>query len=529
MGAQGQRGDESRRHHPVHPDPGGTAAALAEDAAPRPPDDAARGGARARHRLGVGVWAGGQFLQQVLTLLTGILIARTLGSSDYGIVNILRNLGVLAVTLTPLGLDIALLKYLGRHAIDEPGVAAVVRQLRLLVLGLNVAIVALLALGGAGLVERWLYPLPNFRHLLLITALGLPFSADLVVMGAVARARGEIASYALLTLYLQSVLRVGLVVLAALYAPYVTAIVWINTAQVAVSGLAIQAREWLARRGDGLAVAGSRGGDVRAILSESVLMGLNVFIYASMRFVDVLTLGLYATPKTVGEYGALNTVSQLVHLYPFAASLTLGPQVSRHYHAGDLAGVRRALDDYLRFASIVAGFVFGGIAVFGDRLDLLFGASFHFRSDVAFLLPLGYLLSATLAPTGYALSMTGRHKAELVILASGGVLLVVLCNLLVPALEQVGAATAVVITFTMINVVRFAWVARALGFVPGRPADILPPLVALALASAARRAVDMIGERSLLLTIAACLLYAAAFSAAYLPALRRRWRGPLAT
>jgi O-antigen/teichoic acid export membrane protein len=241
-------------------------------------------------------------------------------------------------------------------------------------------------------------------------------------------------------------------------------------------------------------------------------MSFNNFLYGMMRYVDVLVLGAFAPAAVVGSYTALGSVAQLVSVWPIASSQTLGPIVSRHYHAGDYAAVRKALNDYIRFAAVVSGFLFGGVAAFGDHLDLLFGHSFHFRPLIAFLMPLGYLVSATLAPMGYSLSMTGRHRAELVILMIGGATLWSLCSLLVPRYGDVGAATAVCISFTVVNGVRFLWVGRTLGFIPGRLADIAPPVIAALLAFGAKLCLVVPLPRTLPVLLLGCVVYTLAYA-----------------
>jgi O-antigen/teichoic acid export membrane protein len=337
-------------------------------------------------------------------------------------------------------------------------------------------------------------------------------------MGAVYKARGQAGIYALLTLYLQSFTRLVMVVFAALFSPTIFAVVCINTVQLVFSGLAIFLHDM--RRSQSRVGTLSRDLEQRAdadwaevytVLRESSWMALSVFVYGMMRFVDVLMLGSFASAKEVGEYSALSTISQLVQVYPFAASQSLGPAVSRHYHSGDLLSVRKALGEYLYIASIASGFIFAGIAVFGDRLDLVFGQSFQFHPAVCFIMPLGYVLSATLAPMGYSLSMTGRHRAELVILCIGGGMLLALCRLLIPDFGQLGAAIAVASSFFTINVIRYAYVAKVLGFLPGQMQDFLPPVAALCFALAARYLGDLLGERSFMTTLLSCILYACAF------------------
>lgn len=478
-----------------------------------PPPDAPRA-PRAR-RSEVALVAGGQLLQQALTLVTGVVIARMLGAADYGVVNLLRSLLAVALLIAPLGLDLALLRHFGSVSPHSPEGAGLLRRVRAAAFLLNAFAALVIGLGLSGLLEAYVFHYDGFAGLLAITLLALPLAADTAILGAVYRSVERPGSYALLTLYLQSILRVALVGVVFLAIPTLTAVVWINVVQAAVVAAAAA---WhlnrLARR-ERAATPGGAGSwnEARAMLWASLAMAPNLLVYGLMRFTDLLMLGALGTAKDAGEYGALSTVSQLVQIYPLAASQSLGPRVSRCYARGDVAGMKAELDGYLRFASISAGFVFAGVAAFGDRLDLVFGPSFSFRSDVAFLLPLGYLLSGALAPMGFALSMTGRHRAELMILSGGLAGLVALCALLIPSQGQLGAAIAVAVAFAAVNLVRFGVVARALGFVPGRLADVAPPLVALVCAFGARALADMAGERTLFVTALGCVLYAALFGA----------------
>jgi O-antigen/teichoic acid export membrane protein len=456
----------------------------------------------------VAVIAIGQILQQIIALATGIILARMLGSSGYGIVNLLRTLFLAIMTIAPLGLDLALLKYGGRHAPDAHHVRVTVNRLRLIAATVNIAVAIVIGVGFGGVLMRRVYPYPHFDTLLIVTLIGLPFAADLGIMGACYKSRGRPGVFALMTLYLQSVLRLVLVGMTAWIAPKLFVVVWINTAQVLVGSLVVITHDrFFAHRVQPSASAPVPWREAWAILGESGWMALSLLLYAMMRFVDILFLGIYVPAREVGAYAALSTIAQLVQVYPLAISQTLGPNVARHFHAGDLPGVRRVLGRFRAWASLVSGFMFGGIAAFGTRLDLIFGQSFHFGQDISVLMPLGTLLSAVLAPTGFALSMTGRHRAELAVLGFGGALLLLLCWTLIPRHGQTGAASAVAIAFFVINTIRFAYVAKVLGFVPGAWRDVLPPLLGLSLAFASRGLGDVFFTPTFAATAAACLVY----------------------
>jgi O-antigen/teichoic acid export membrane protein len=176
--------------------------------------------------------------------------------------------------------------------------------------------------------------------------------------------------------------------------------------------------------------------------------------------------------------------------------------------------VKRELDSYLRLTAPASAFLFGGIAAFGPRLDLIFGAGFVFDPVVCFLLPLGQVLSATLGPLGYSLSMTGRHRAENAILVAGGALLVIGCALLVPPFGARGAAAVVAAAFFFVNVWRFAVVRKMIGAWPGAWRDFAAAPIALTLACLCAAAASRWGARDLATTALACSIYTVAFAAA---------------
>jgi O-antigen/teichoic acid export membrane protein len=475
---------------------------------------------------------GGYVVQLTLTFATGVMIARVLGPGDYGILNILRNLYGTIANVAPLGLDVALLKYCGSAPRGDPKTEATVVRLRVLAGGVNLSIVASVwALSGW--IQHQFYPYPHFDRFLMVTMLALPVQTDLSIRSALYKSRGEASFYNAFAYYFQSLSRLCMVVIAVMVLPTIQAMIVVNVLQMVFSALGLyifeRRRKWRAAPvapTPPLRDADGSWSDVWPILSVSLWMTVSGFIIGLGRSADTLVLGGgYVSVQEVGAYAALTVVSQLVQIFPMAASQSLGPNVSRHYHAGDMPAVRRVLDDYLYLSTIVSGFVFAGIAVFGERLHLVFGHGFEFRPLVCFLLPLGYLLSAALSPMGYALSMTGRHKGEFAILAIGAVVLVLFCWLLIPSFGQTGAASAMVLGFTATNLLRFAYVSRVLGFIPGRLKDFWPIFVALAAAYLGKLLGDRIGEVTLATTVAGCVAYALIYAvAAYLFLLRPETR-----
>jgi O-antigen/teichoic acid export membrane protein len=459
-------------------------------------------------RRGVVFMLGAQFAQIAVGVLTSTLIGRELGPEAYGLINVLRNALMLALTLTPLGLDIALLKYLGASGADEPTKAAVVGRLRTFAFALSSTLWLATALaaefGGIEHLYRW----PNMDALAVLAMAALPFATDAAILGAVYRAERQVARFACLGIGAQSAFRLVAVPLALFLIPSTSIVVAIGSLQAAFSTLLL----WRDRRKRVRVFSVGVLPAVIGILRESRWMAMSTFVSALMRSADVLFLGAWAPAKEVGPYAAVAMLSQLIAVVPMAASQTLGPRVASAYASSHPAAVQRELSRYLRVA--VPVFMFGGIVAFGPRLDLIFGKAYVFDPIVCFLIPLGQLLSAGLGPIGFALSMTGRHRLENAILMFGGIALALGCALVVPLYGGRGAAGCVVAIFLFVNLARFAGVAAIHGRVPGGWRDLAAAPLALSLGVACAAASARWVGRDLVGVLLGCVAYGALFAGA---------------
>ncbi len=471
--------------------------------------------------------SGGLLTQQVTVFVTGVLIARYLGATGFGELGTLRGLSIFLLIVTPLGLDLALLKHAAFYHERPDELRTVSRALRLLVATLNFAILGFVLAYAGPRLQVVYQDISNFSNLCAITALGLVFAADVQVSGALYRVADRVVPYALIVNYSQPLVRLALSGVVLALGGGVTSIIWVNTVVFAYTFVVIAIADWGAGRGAG------RSGRVRAapielpalarrvrlILSESLWMAASLLVYQAMRFVDILILAALTSAKVTGEYTAMSNVAQLIQIYPNAISQTLGPRIAVLYRAGDLAGIGDELQDYSRKAAMLGGVLFGGVAVFGTDLDLVFGQAFVFPWQLAVLLAAGWYVSATLAPFGYVLSMTGRHRQELAILTVGAAVLVACLPLLIPPFGSIGAALSVFIAFVSVNVIRCVRVIRILGLNPLRWRDALPPAcfagVALACSLAGNR---LLAARSLPHLVAECSAYLALAGLLYLVA-----------
>lgn len=445
--------------------------------------------------------------QQIAVFLISVILARELGPTDFGTIGILKNLSTVVLLIAPLGLDLALLKHASFYRDRPIELRSLSQALRVLVAALNV----LVLLATATVLGPWLQTIynqdTNFSYYCVITMLGVAFAADLQISGALFRVSNRISEFSVAFLYFQPVFRIVLSFLLLKLGFGIQAMIWVTSGSYLVTLLIVERLNVTAP------ARGAPGSDfnlarsIATTLRESLWMAMSLVVYQMMRFADVLVLGAYVPASVTGQYIAASGVAQIIQIYPAALSQSLGPRIADLYRAGRMEGIVDELQRYVRIAAILGGYLFAGIAVFGTDLDLVFGPNFHFSFLLTALLALGWFVSATLAPLGYALSMTGRHRAELFILVTGAVVLMGSLYLLIPRLLEIGAAAAVLISFVFVNIVRCSVVVKLIGRSPLKVAYLLPPTVFFLVAWACRALIFTSFERSFLVLLMACLLY----------------------
>lgn len=461
--------------------------------------------------------SGGLVFQQVAQFLVGIYVANQLGSAEYGTVSVARSIINLLITVMPLGLDLALLKFLPQNGQSEDEHRTNMRPFLRIVAAVN-ASAMLVLVASAGLLQAHVYQYSHFALYFSLTAVSLPALSLIAVYGAFYRTIGRPGQFAVIGSFVQTALRSAFNLLAVT--------IGLGAAGVAggtslAAGLALVYAWYSVRARHAEAGGASPTGRIAPpsrdrickVLGEAKWMAASLFVGGLTRSADIIVLGIFMPSVIVGSYSALSMVAYIVSVYPITLSQTMGPQVARLYNEGRLEEITRVQSLYITSAAIIGSFLFAGIAAFGPRLKLLLGPSFDISPTLAVLLPLSYLVSATLSPMGFALSMTGQHRRELFVMAGGGILMVVLLFVLVPPFAGIGAASAVVLAFSISNILRFLFVARHIGNVPGRLRDFLPPLASLLAAFAAKNMSDHLLGADLIGSFMGCVLYSLAFAA----------------
>src|SRR6185436_17795855 len=159
--------------------------------------------------------AAGTVYQQIISFLSGLIVARVIGASEYGIFNLARSLLDLTAIFTRLGLDIGLQRYFGETnaSQDNSFRIAVLRRVRLMASALALITVAAVALGLGRYLEDNVYHYSHFAEILLCLALALPFFTDIAGLGGAYRGILKLSAPVIVECVLMPTVRLALILL----------------------------------------------------------------------------------------------------------------------------------------------------------------------------------------------------------------------------------------------------------------------------------------------------------------------------
>jgi O-antigen/teichoic acid export membrane protein len=396
---------------------------------------------------------------KVVGFAAGIVVARMIGATQYGMFNIARSVLESCSIVSPLGLDVAMLRHLGSA---PERLSTRLRQLsffRRVTFGLAIIPVALAATGLSSYVEQSIYQYPDFANVLLVTLIALPFATDIAVLGGAYRGVLSPAPFMLANFVVQPTVR--LIIMGLLFAlgSRLWAVVVATCASYIISWavLAWHARKDLAASGP---LRRRDWADIRSVFLYAPSLGASLVFVVWIRSADSLFLGYFGSARDVGQYAAILMIAQLIGLIGEALGQTLGPRVARLYRSNDLAAMEYLLAENVRRIALVSAPIFAAILFWGDRIDLVLGPTFAVDARVVALVAARIFLQTIFGYSGFALSMTGWQGRETILLGCGFLLSVVLCWVLVPLFGQLGAALASFATMSMINLVRYTVVLR---------------------------------------------------------------------
>lgn len=125
---------------------------------------------------------------------------------------------------------------------------------------------------------------------------------------------------------------------------------------------------------------------------------------------DILILGFYADPIDLGSFSASKRVSMIVGAILMASNSIVVPKIARLYKAGKIKELQTLLTKITSITWIFSAILGLFLALFSTHLLSLFDPSFASQSNILTILILGQIVNVGFGPTAFLLSMTGNEK-----------------------------------------------------------------------------------------------------------------------
>jgi O-antigen/teichoic acid export membrane protein len=209
---------------------------------------------------------------------------------------------------------------------------------------------------------------------------------------------------------------------------------------------------------------GPRNYNYTGWLATSLPILLVESFYLLLSYVDILILQAFRPSDEVGIYHAVVKTLALVSFIHYAMSAVTAHRFSEYHVAGD----RERLSEYLAHAikwtfwpSLAATML---LLLFGKPLLWLFGPQFTDGYGVMFVAAIGLIARSAIGPVEKLLNMLGQQNICALVYALAFAMNLALCLLLVPRYGVYGAAASTSIALVFETVLLF-WITKSrLGF-----------------------------------------------------------------
>ncbi|MEW9834157.1 lipopolysaccharide biosynthesis protein [Mesorhizobium marinum] len=404
-----------------------------------------------------------RIVSAVIAFASQVMLARWMGSFEYGIFVLVWMTMVIGGNVACLGFHTSVIRFIPEYR--EKGMLAELRGVlvasRIFVFLASSAFAAIGALGVvllSGSIESY-YVVP-----FVLGFVCLPMIALSDLLQGVSRANSW-AVLALSPTYLvRPVLILVLMGLALALGHGADARTALIVAIAATYLTTIWQYAGIARRTRQTLAAGPRTLNVRAWVAVSLPIFLVESFFFLLTNADVLMVGFFMEPEDVAVYFATVKTLALVHFVYFAVKTGAAQRYAAYTH-GDtakLAAFARDTVSWTFWPSLLMAIV---VLALGEVMLKLFGPGFDVGYPLLFPLVVGVVARASVGPAESLLTMTGNQNACAVVYAVTLVLNIALSVALIPAFGLWGAAiaTAAAMIFEAAALTFTAW--RRLGIV----------------------------------------------------------------
>jgi O-antigen/teichoic acid export membrane protein len=221
---------------------------------------------------------------------------------------------------------------------------------------------------------------------------------------------------------------------------------------------------FLNRRLKDAVVPGPRSYSYRSWLATSLPILMVEGFYLLLSYVDILVLQAFRPSDEVGIYHAIVKTLALVSFIHYAMAATTAHRFSEYHVAGDRARLSVYLAHAIKWTFWPSVAATALLLLFGKPLLWLFGSQFTSGYGAMFVVAIGLIARSAIGPVERLLNMLGQQNVCALAYALAFVMNLGLCIVLIPRYGIYGAAASTSIALVFETILLF-WITRSrLGF-----------------------------------------------------------------
>jgi O-antigen/teichoic acid export membrane protein len=412
---------------------------------------------------------------KVLGLAIGVLLARTLGASGYGVYAYAFAVLELLKVPTALGLPTLVMRNVAVYSAqkDWARMRGLLVRANQAVLGMSLLLM-LLAGGTPLLVANWLQHHQALKTFWLALLL-LPIFSLTALRCACLRGLHRVVLGQTPELLVRPALFLVLIGVVWLLGERLTPERAMGFQVVAVGCAFLLGAVWLLRSLPREMKGTSSAYETQAWAASALPFLLVGGLHLINTQTDIIMLGWFKTAADVGAYRVASTGAGLV-LFAFAAAYdVLAPSVARLYAEGDTARLQRVITLSARIILLFSLPVALALVFFGRRvLSAIFGLEYAVGATALAILAFGQLVTVGMGLAVLILNMTGHERDTATSFTVSAILNVTLNAFFIPLWGINGAALASAGSLVIWNVLTVVLVRRRLGLRPTALGSLRP-------------------------------------------------------
>lgn len=397
-----------------------------------------------------------------IALVSQILLARWLGTFEYGIYVAIWVAVIVLSTITCIGFPSAVVRFIGEYReLGKPDlIHGVIRA------SMYIALFFSILVAGIGCAILYVFPeiVTDYYVIpIFLAAICLPMLALEGVMDCIARAFNW-PKVAFLPTYILRPLAIIILFGAAFLYGFPANTVTTMWATIAGSFISFIIQFIILFAKLRKAIPQTKP---TYKIKTWVLVALPIFLvegfYTLMTSVDVLIVSTMMTPDNTAVYYAATKILALVHFVYFAVRASVSHRYSAFHTNGNLEKFQDFVQKTVAWTFWPSVLMAAFMAIFGKYFLMLFGAEFTSGTFILLTLLIGIVIRSSIGPAEALLVMAGRQKMCAGIYAITLTVNIILNISLIPVLGILGAAIATSIALVFETAALHSAAKRTLG------------------------------------------------------------------